>query len=1391
MSNGKLSNNAVEVAEDRYFMEGEDWESCSGRVGSVVAGAENANALEYAEKFSEMIYNMDFLPGGRILRNAGRPRGSMFNCYHLPMGDSREEIGQFYKDSLILWGEGGGIGVNASFLRPKGAEIKGLGGESSGPVSFLKASDAIAETVESGGSRRAAALALMHVSHPDILRFIDAKLEHGELVHYNISVAVSEDFLAAVESNIDWEFKFAQKTYGKIKARKIWNKIIDNMVKCAEPGLLNWDNLIKNNSYYYDPVMGTNPCLVGNSMVYVADGRQYVDIKTLAEENKDVPVFCFNGGTQKVEVQMMRRPRLTGKNKKILKVTLNDGSIVRCTENHKFYTKDGSTKRADKLVNGDRLHHMVSNPSNKGYMWLFNPLSGASVEHRIVAEYKLERVLNNDEVVHHKNYNKLDNNPNNLEVMTKKEHDALHAKDMLGDKNPMNRFPEKNWLIKQDHSGCNNGRYKGVTPECVFNRAVEYSKELNRRITQDEWCDYCLLNDTPLSLYSFGEYTCLSKMLLAAAKKARVIALEYSAHIREYKKFLKLIKETDMDIFFDGGGIYVNKICEWCGDSFITKWGNRERAFCSRKCSSDYGWSNEDSRNKFYSHYENKQQKTRINQINIYNTLRKNFERTPLKKEWSSLCKKIGVPYRIRSSNESEFNEYCFTSYKDLQQAAELNFIVVSVEEDGYEDVYNGTVDGNHNFYTKTSECVGNNGKTKYNHILISNCGEAVLSPYDVCDLGSLVLTNFITGTVNTNWKKLYEVIKIAVRFLDDVIEINKYVLKEIDIKAHNSRRIGLGVMGLAEYLFAKKLRYGSERSVIEIERLMRFIRDTVYETLIELADEKGAFPKFEPVAYGKASFIRKLPASLRMDIKDHGVRCVTGMAIAPTGCQRGDSLVVTSDGILKLTEIGDEGGAQWQSIDIKVAQENCSYKKATKFFINGEVETKKISLSSGMELECTFNHKYRVLRNKNYVWSRADKLVAGDLFVVPLNTYFNDNDRELKLPVVTHGNQNAILVHSHMNFDLAEFLGIYYGDGSNHNKGIRISCNAHNKNDYMYVANLGQRLFNIKPTFENNDRGCMAVCFNSQVLLNWLCENKLLKQKSKDIEIPNLVRTSSRNSLIGFVKGICFADGSINKSSGVIFFNTSSKKLALQLITIFRSLGSDAAMDRQLSGKGSIIFRVRLVKTTRRCLTDDIRIALFKLGLSFNCTIDKVVSVEDSLCKTFDIEVPETVTYISNSVISHNTISLLAEVTSGIEPLFRKAYLRHDRIGDRMYVHPIYKDMLNNGGKLEDWYVDTDDLSPEDHFEMQSIVQKYVDGAVSKTINMPTDTTSKELSRLSLEYIRDLKGVTVYVDGSREGQILNKVTDEEARIYLANGELEIIDAGEESVICATSSCEI
>ena len=210
-----LSENSQIIAEKRYFMEGEDWEACCKRVANTVAAPEMNRKQQVTDSFFEMIYNMDFLPGGRILRNCGRPRGSLFNCYHIPIGDSIEEIGQSIKDTLILWSEGGGVGINYSPLRPKGDNILGKGGASSGLVSFIQATDAVAKTIESGGSRRAAAIAHVDISHPEVLDFIDAKLVDGRISSFNISVAVNEEFLLAVEKDDKWTFKFKQKDGSK------------------------------------------------------------------------------------------------------------------------------------------------------------------------------------------------------------------------------------------------------------------------------------------------------------------------------------------------------------------------------------------------------------------------------------------------------------------------------------------------------------------------------------------------------------------------------------------------------------------------------------------------------------------------------------------------------------------------------------------------------------------------------------------------------------------------------------------------------------------------------------------------------------------------------------------------------------------------------------------------------------------------------------------------------------------------------------------------------------------------------------------------------------------------------------------------------------------------
>jgi ribonucleoside-diphosphate reductase alpha chain len=153
-------------------------------------------------------------------------------------------------------------------------------------------------------------------------------------------------------------------------------------------------------------------------------------------------------------------------------------------------------------------------------------------------------------------------------------------------------------------------------------------------------------------------------------------------------------------------------------------------------------------------------------------------------------------------------------------------------------------------------------------------------------------------------------------------------------------------------------------------------------------------------------------------------------------------------------------------------------------------------------------------------------------------------------------------------------------------------------------------------------------------------------------------------------------------------------------------------------------------------------------------------------------------------------TISLVPECTGGIEPLAYKAYKRKDEVSTRYYIHPKYKEALLNDGACPDWLVDSRDLDPIHHVELQGVIQRYVDGAVSKTINVPRDFRDDSLSDLLLESISDLKGVTVYRDGSREGQPLVPLTEKEA-VGIIKKDLDAQNQDEEALVCSKEGCAI
>jgi len=234
------------------------------RVAAGVAAAEPRRVRKRWEKaFTEAMADLAFLPAGRILAGAGTGRDvTLFNCF--VMGHIEDDLGAIFenvKEAALTMQQGGGIGHDFSTLRPKGALVKSIGADASGPVSFMDVWDAMCRTIMSAGARRGAMMATLRCDHPDIEAFIDAKADAARLRNFNLSVLVTDAFVRAARNDADWPLVFAGKTYRTVRARALWDRMMRATYDYAEPGVVFVDRInAENNLAYCETIQCTNPC---------------------------------------------------------------------------------------------------------------------------------------------------------------------------------------------------------------------------------------------------------------------------------------------------------------------------------------------------------------------------------------------------------------------------------------------------------------------------------------------------------------------------------------------------------------------------------------------------------------------------------------------------------------------------------------------------------------------------------------------------------------------------------------------------------------------------------------------------------------------------------------------------------------------------------------------------------------------------------------------------------------------------------------------------------------------------------------------------------------------------------------------------------------------------
>ncbi|MEO3800273.1 vitamin B12-dependent ribonucleotide reductase [Nonomuraea sp. B1E8] len=789
-------------------------------------------------------------------------------------------------------------------------------------------------------------------------------------------------------------------------------------------------------------------------------------------------------------------------------------------------------------------------------------------------------------------------------------------------------------------------------------------------------------------------------------------------------------------------------------------------------------------------------------------------------------------------------------------------------------------------------------------------CSEYVHLDNSSCNLASINLLKFLKDDNSFNIADFVKLTELIITAMDISISFADFPTEKIAETTRAYRQLGIGYANLGALLMATGHAYDSDGGRAVAGAITSLMTGVSYRRSAELAGVVGPYDGYARNAEPHKRVMRKHAAAnddLRtvgsMDAKihseasrqwseclklgeKHGYRNAQASLLAPTGCLTGDTLITTDRGLVRLAEIGDVYGDRWQDLDMTVSTDE-GPRQATKFFVNGEEPTRRITTAGGYRIQGTLTHRVKVVDQMTgaWAWKRMADLREGDVLPMQLSTLVGE-PREVPLPVLDQahytGDRN-VRVPGTVSEELAELVGYFMGDGSLHSKGIRLCVADADLDVVERLRIISKSLFDLEPVVTQQE-GYHEVVLQSVRLARWWKASGFAKSlpraghtgKGWIPQVPSaILETNDTVVYAAFLRGLFEADGTV--ADGVPSVSTSSESFASEIRTLLLSIGLITTTRTTTSGFGGDIFQVRLRNVDHAMAFDEVigflgerkaramaftepersakrdyvylprevweelapkghksrdailqsvrksgGVARMAARLLFTETFDRrlakalgyafevVEANEDGgVQPTYDLSVPENVTYVANGMVSHNTIGLMMDCdTTGIEPdlalvKFKKLVgggsmqivnqtipralkqlgYQQEQIEAIVEYIAEHSHVVDAPGLRREHYEVFDcamgerAIAPMGHVRMMAATQPFLSGAISKTVNLPESATIDDIEQVYTEGWRlGLKALAVYRDNCKVGQPLSAGNGSKKEEPQAEPEVKVVE---------------